>query len=127
MAAASGSDVAIPLAWLDKNNIDVTVADAPDGSGMKVADKYQTGMDPNGGDAFVMKDMSMAIVSDTVKATVTVPACTPPSGNVKIQTSTNKSSWTDGATLDPGATSAQLTLESGNVTYFRMVLDKSNN
>ena len=124
MAAASGSNVAVPLAWLDKNNIDVTVADAPDGSGMKVADKYQTGMDPNGGDAFVMKDMSMAIVSDTVKATVQVPACTPPSGNVKIQTSTNKSSWTDGATLAPGATSAQLTLESGNVTYFRMVLDK---
>ena len=124
MAAASGSDVAIPLAWLDKNNIDVTVADAPDGSGMKVADKYQTGMDPNGGETFAMKDMSMEVVSSTVKATVTVPACTPPSGSIKIQTSTNKSSWTDGAELAPGATSAQLTLESGNVTYFRMVLDK---
>ena len=124
MAAASGSDVAIPLAWLDKNNIDVSVADAPDGSGMKVADKYQTGMDPNGGETFAMKDMSMEVVSSTVKATVTVPACTPPSGSIKIQTSTNKSSWTDGAELAPGATSAQLTLESGNVTYFRMVLDK---
>ncbi len=125
MAAASGSDVAIPLAWLDKNNIDVNVADAPDGSGMKVADKYQTGMDPNGGETFAMKNMSMEVVSSTVKATVTVPACTPPSGSVvKIQTSANKSSWTDGATLAPGATSAQLTLQDGNVTYFRMVLDK---
>jgi len=124
MVAASGSGVAIPLAWLDKNNIDVTVADAPDGSGMKVADKYQTGMDPNGGETFAMKDMSMEVVSSTVKATVTVPACTPPTGVVKIQTSTNKSSWNDGATLDSGATSAQITLESGNVTYFRMVLDK---
>ena len=110
---------------LDKNNIDVTVADAPDGSGMKVADKYQTGMDPNGGETFAMKDMSMEVVSSTVKATVTVPACTPPSGSVvKIQTSANKSSWTDGATLAPGATSAQLTLQDGNVTYFRMVLEK---
>ena len=125
---ATGSDVNIPLKWFDENNVATATDTATDGSGMTIADKYQTGMDPNSGDAFVMKDMSMAIVSDTVKATVTVPACTPPSGSIKIQKSANNSSgWTDGATLAPGATSAQLTLESGNVTYFRMVLDKSSN
>ena len=121
---ASGADINIPLTWFDQNNVATSATTAPDNSGMTIADKYQTGMDPNGNEKFEMKDMSMAIVSDTVKATVQVPACTPPSGNVKIQTSTNKSSWNDGATLAPGATSAQLTLESGNVTYFRMVLDK---
>jgi hypothetical protein len=126
MAAASGSDVAIPLAWLDKNNIDVTNPNAPDyaTSGMKVADKYQTGMDPNSGEAFAMKSMTMTESAGTVTATVNVPACTPPTGTVKIQTSADKSSWSAGTAVDPGATSVSVPLASGNVTYFRMVLDK---
>ena len=115
--------VNVPLAWFDKNNVATSATDAPDGSGMTIADKYQTGMDPNGNEKFEMKSMTMT-QGETVTATITVPACTPPSGSVKIQTSANKSSWTDGATLAPGATSAQLTLQDGNVTYFRMVLDK---
>jgi len=124
MAAASGSNVAVPLAWLDKNNIDVTVADAPDGSGMKVADKYQTGMDPNSGEAFKLKSMSMTTDGSKVTASITVPACTPPSGTVKVQTSTDKSSWSAGTA--PVGTTATIDLPSGdsNVTYFRMVLDK---
>ena len=120
----SAGSVDVPLAWLDKNNVPADATDAADGSGMKVADKYALGLDPNNGSKFEMTDMTMAKANNTVTATITVPACTPPSGTVKIQTSTNKSSWNDGATLAPGATSAQLTLESGNVTYFRMVLDK---
>jgi len=126
MAAASGSDVAIPLAWLDKNNIDVTNPNAPDyaTSGMKVADKYQTGMDPNGGETFAMKSMTMTESAGTVTATVNVPACTPPTGTVKIKTSADKSSWSAGTAVDPGATSVSVPLASGNVTYFRMVLDK---
>jgi len=122
--AAGGSAVAIPLAWFDKNNVATGDNTAPDGSGMTIADKYQTGMDPNSGETFSMKSMTMTKVSETVKATVTVPACTPPTGAVKIQTSADKSSWTDGATLTSGDTSAEVTLGSGNVTYFRMVLDK---
>lgn len=116
--------VNVPLAWFDQNNVATNATTAPDNSGMTIADKYQTGMDPNGGEKFEMKSMTMAKANETVTATVTVPACTPPSGTVKIQTSANKSTWTDGATLSAGATSANVTLESGNVTYFRMVLDK---
>ena len=121
----SAGSVDVPLAWLDKNNVPADATDAADGSGMKVADKYALGLDPNNGSKFEMTDMTMAKADNTVTATITVPACTPPSGSIKIQKSaSNSSGWTDGATLAPGATSAQLTLESGNVTYFRMVLDK---
>ena len=129
---ASGNDIVVaqtggvnvPMSWFDQNSIATNVTTATDGSGMTIADKYQTGMDPNGGETFSMKSMTMTKVSETVKATVTVPACTPPTGAVKIQTSADKSSWTDGATLTSGDTSAEVTLGSGNVTYFRMVLDK---
>ena len=129
---ASGNDIVVaqtggvnvPMSWFDQNSIATNVTTATDGSGMTIADKYQTGMDPNGGETFAMKSMTMTESAGTVTATVTVPACTPPTGAVKIQTSANKSAWTDGATLAPGATSAPVTLGSGNVTYFRMVLDK---
>ena len=132
---ANGNDVVVdkggvdvPLAWFDQNNVATNATTAPDSSGMTIADKYQTGMDPNGNEKFELKSMSMTKSGETVTATITVPACTPPSGSVKIQTTADKSgSWTDGATLDPGAESAQITLGSGNVTYFRMVLDKSSN
>ncbi len=127
---ANGDDIVVPkggvnvpLAWFDKNNVATSATDAPDGSGMTIADKYQTGMDPNGNEKFEMKSMTMT-QGETVTATITVPACTPPSGAVKIQTSADKSTWADGATVTSGATSAQVTLGSGNVTYFRMVLDK---
>ena len=123
-APAEGANINIPLTWFDQNSVATTATDAPDGSGMTIADKYQTGMDPNGGETFAMKSMTMAESAGTVTATVTVPACTPPTGAVKIQTSANKSAWSDGATLAPGATSASVDLSSGNVTYFRMVLDK---
>ena len=126
--SAKGSAIAVPLGWFDKNNVAIATDTAPDESGMTIADKYQTGMDPNGNEKFEMKSMMMTQSGGTVTATITVPACTPPSGSVKIQTTADKSgSWTDGATLDPGAESAQITLGSGNVTYFRMVLDKSSN
>ena len=123
----SAGSVDVTLAWLDKNNVPADATDAADGSGMKVADKYALGLDPNNGSKFEMSDMTMAKDGNTVTATITVPACTPPSGTVKIQTSADKSNWKDGASLASGATSANVTLEDGNVTYFRMVLDKSSN
>ena len=123
-APAQGANINIPLTWFDQNNVATSANTATDGSNMTIADKYQTGIDPNSGEKFELKSMSMTKDGSTVTAAITVPACTPPSGSVKIQTSTNKSSWNDGATLSSGATSASVTLESGNVTYFRMVLDK---
>ena len=120
---ATGSDVNIPLKWFDENNVATSATTAPDSSGMTIADKYQTGMDPNGNEKFEMKSMTMT-QGETVTATITVPACTPPSGSVKIQTSTDKSSWDAGTAVAAGAESVDVTLKSGNVTYFRMVLDK---
>ena len=122
-APAEGANINIPLTWFDQNNVATSANTATDGSGMTIADKYQTGMDPNGGETFAMKSMTMANAG-TVTATITVPACTPPTGAVKIQTSADKSSWSEGTALAPGATSASVSLADGNVTYFRMVLDK---
>ena len=129
---ASGNDIVVaqtggvnvPMSWFDQNSIATNVTTTTDGSGMTIADKYQTGMDPNGGETFAMKSMTMAESAGTVTATVTVPACTPPTGAVKIQTSANKSAWSAGTAVDPGATSVSVPLADGNVTYFRMVLDK---
>ena len=74
--------VDVPLAWFDKNCVATDDTTAPDGSGMTIADKYQTGMDPNSGETFAMKSMTMTESAGTVTATVNVPACTPPTGTV---------------------------------------------
>ena len=123
--SVAGDSVAVPLAWFDKNNIDKTATDAPDESGMTIADKYQTGMDPNGGEKFELKSMEMSNAGGTVKATITLPVCNPPTGNIKIQTADNKAftSPTTSGSLN-GEGTANISLSSGNVTYFRMVLEK---
>ena len=122
---ATGSDVNIPLKWFDENNVATSATTAPDSSGMTIADKYQTGMDPNGNEKFEMKSMTMT-QGETVTATITVPACNPPAGmgTVKVQTSADKSSWSEG--VAPDGTTATINLPNGdsNVTYFRMVLEK---
>ena len=131
-ADASGTELtvtkdgtAIPMKWFDKNSVATSATTAPDGSGMSIAAKYNTGLDPNSGDKFEMKSMTMAKSGETVTATITIPACAPPSGSVKIQTKSGSGDWADGATVASGATTAPVTLPSGsNVTYFRMVLDK---
>ena len=130
---ANGDDIVVaqggvnvPLAWFDKNNVATTATTAPDGSGMTIADKYQTGIDPNSGEKFELKSMSMTKSGNTVTAAITVPACNPPAGmgTVKVQTSADKSSWSEG--VAPDGTTATINLPNGdsNVTYFRMVLDK---
>ena len=123
---ASGSAIDIPLTWFDQNNVATSANTAPDSSGMTIADKYQTGIDPNSGEKFELKSMSMTKSGNTVTAAITVPACTPPAGmgTVKVQTSADKSSWSEG--VAPDGTTATINLPSGdsNVTYFRMVLEK---
>ena len=118
------NETTIPMSWFDENSIPTNVTAATDGSGMSIADKYVTGLDPNNGDKFELKNMAMNKESGTVKANLTLPACNPPSGGtLKIQTSSGDGSWSDAATVSAGATSAEIPLGSGNVTYFRMVLD----
>ena len=123
---ASGSAIDIPLTWFDQNNVATSANTATDGSNMTIADKYQTGIDPNSGEKFELKSMSMTKSGNTVTAAITVPACNPPAGmgTVKVQTSTDKSSWSEGTA--PVGTTATINLPSddSNVTYFRMVLDK---
>ena len=128
---ASGADVVVageeanvPLAWYDVNNLPTNQVNATDGSGMTLAAKYLTGLSPNDGVAFKMETMTMLVDGDNVKARITIPACNPPTGyEVKIQTSANGTSWSEGATAAANATTVDVQLPSGanNVTYFRMV------
>ena len=124
--SAKGSAIAVPLGWFDQNNVATSANTATDGSNMTIADKYQTGIDPNSGEKFELKSMSMTKSGNTVTAAITVPACNPPAGmgTVKVQTSADKSSWSEG--VAPDGTTATINLPNGdsNVTYFRMVLEK---
>lgn len=123
---AAGGSVAVPLSWFDENSITTNTTDATDGSGMKIADKYITGLDPNDGSKFEMTDMTMTKVGETVKAVVTVPATTPAPGyTIKVQTKSGASgAWTsEGATRDGNNVTIPLPAGDNNVSYFRMVVE----
>ena len=122
---AAGQTVALPMDWYAKYDVPTSAQEATDGSGMTLEAKYVTGMDPNGGEKFEMQSMTMNNDGGTVKANIALPVCNPPTGAVKIQTADNKefTSPTTSSSLN-GQGSAEIPLSSGNVTYFRMVLDR---
>lgn len=69
-----------PQNWYAKQGIapvDDLTTPAPDGSGMTVAAKYQTGVSATSGEKFEIKSMAMSGAADAVKTTLTVPAMTP--------------------------------------------------
>lgn len=120
------ADVAVPLSWFDKNNVTTNAVNAPDTSGMTIADKYVTGLDPNDGSKFEMAGMTMTKVGDVVKAVVTVPATTlAPGYTLKVQTKNGASGDWDAGTAPSAGGTATITLPSGssNVSYFRMVVE----
>ena len=79
--AASTTEGGVPYSWIEQQGITRAQAagDAPDGSGMTVAAKYKTGLAVDG-TTYAITAMSMAGASGAVKATLTIPAMTPPSG-----------------------------------------------
>ena len=76
-----------PQTWFAKQGI-APVADptasAPDGSGMTVVAKYQTGVSATSGEKFEIKSMAMSGSAGAVKTTLTVPAMTAAAGRKNV-------------------------------------------
>lgn len=122
----SGSSGSVPNEWLQAQGVASATADAPDGSGMKVSEKYTAGMSVADGQTYAITAMAMSGASGSVKATLTVPAMTPPSGyqNV-IKYGTSPDSLTTSVPVDSGATSVELSVEKADTgvtkIYYKMV------
>ena len=75
-----------PQNWFAKQGIAPAAgtATAPDGSGMTVAAKYQTGVSATSGEKFEIKSMAMSGAAGEVKTTLTVPAMTAATGRKNV-------------------------------------------
>ncbi|MDO5318166.1 MAG: hypothetical protein Q4G65_06015 [bacterium] len=85
-APSSTGEKTIPQNWFAKQGIApaADAADAPDGSGMKIAAKYQTGVSATSGEKFEIKSMAMSGATGAVKTTLTAPAMTPAAGRKNV-------------------------------------------
>lgn len=73
----------VPYQWIAEQGITRAQAEAttlPDNSGMSALEKYQTGLPVGDGKTYVITAMEMMGEGDSLKATLTVPAMTPPEG-----------------------------------------------
>lgn len=122
----ANESVAVPLAWFDEKNLATTATDATDGSGMKLADKYLTGLGVTDGSKFEMKSIAMTKDGDAVKATITAPEGLNPvdGATVKVFSKADDGAWDSGTSLVNGQ--AVITLPAGGqkVTLFKMELVK---
>lgn len=110
----------VPYSWIEQQGITRGTTEAPDGSGMTVAAKYNTGLSVSDGQVFAIKDMTMS----GTKVTLTVPTATARTGHNTIQYSTNLSSWTDAVTDASGNVEVDINPTSGEapaVIYVRLI------
>ena len=114
LADIDGStDSGVPYQWIAEQGITRAQAEAttlPDNSGMSALEKYQTGLPVGDGKTYVITAMGMMGEGDNnLKATLTVPAMTPPVGrrNVIVYGS-DPNSLTEKAVIGSGATSVVL-------------------
>ncbi len=86
LADAEDTTSGVPNSWIEQQGITRTQAtgNALDNSGMTVADKYKTGLAVADGKTYKITAMSMAGDANAVKATLTIPAMTPPSGRKNV-------------------------------------------
>lgn len=83
--ADSGTvQVAVPNSWMMEQGVTDSSALAPDGSGLKNADKYAAGMGVMDGKTYAISAMSMAGKAGSVKVTLTVPTMTPPANRKNV-------------------------------------------
>ena len=103
-------DNPIPQNWYAKQGIAPAAgtASAPDGSGMKIADKYQTGVSATSGEKFEIKAMAMSGAAGAVKTTLTVPAMTAAAGRKNVIVINDGTNTT---TNDISGTSVEISVE----------------
>lgn len=106
----------VPYQWIAEQGITRAQAEAttlPDNSGMSALEKYQTGLPVGDGKTYVITAMEMMGEGDNLKATLTVPAMTPPEGtnvgrrNVIVYGS-DPNSLTEKQVIPSGATTVVL-------------------
>lgn len=106
----------VPYQWIAEQGITRAQAEAttlPDNSGMSALEKYQTGLPVGDGKTYVITAMEMMGEGDNLKATLTVPAMTPPEGtnvgrrNVIVYGS-DPNSLTEKQVISSGATTVVL-------------------
>lgn len=122
LADIGGSTGSVPNQWIAEQGITRAQAAAPtlpDDSGMSALEKYQTGLPVGDGKTYVITSMAMAGEGDTLKATLTVPAMTPPEKvgetNVGRQNvivyGSDPNSLTEKQVISSGATTVELTVK----------------
>ena len=119
---ASGTTAGVPNLWIEEQGITRSAAagDAPDNSGMTVADKYAAGFDVGDGKKFGVKEMTL---TNSV-ATVTFDAATvQPGYSYVLATSTDNENWTDGSAIDATKGSVSITLDAA-VKYLKLKVVK---
>lgn len=121
LADIGGSTGSVPNQWIAEQGITRAQAegDAPDNSGMTVEAKYLTGLPIGDDKTYAITAMEMAGEGDTLKATLTVPAMTPPEKvgetNVARQNvivyGSDPNSLTEKQVISSGATTVELTVK----------------
>lgn len=125
LADIGGSTGSVPNQWIAEQGITRAQAAAPtlpDDSGMSALEKYQTGLPVGDGKTYVITSMAMAGEGDTLKATLTVPAMTPPEKvgetNVGRQNvivyGSDPNSLTEKQVISSGATTVELTVKKAD-------------
>lgn len=125
LADIGGSTGSVPNQWIAEQGITRAQAEAatlPDNSGMSALQKYQTGLPVGDGKTYVITSMAMAGEGNTLKATLTVPAMTPPEKvgetNVARQNvivyGSDPDSLTEKQVLSSGATTVELTVKKAD-------------
>ena len=113
LADVGGTTGGVPNQWIAEQGITRAQAEAttlPDNSGMSALEKYQTGLSVGDGKTYVITAMEMMGEGDNnLKATLTVPAMTPPVGrrNVIVY-GADPQSLTAKQVISSGATSVVL-------------------
>lgn len=121
LADIGGATGSVPNSWIAEQGITRAQAEAgtaPDDSGMTVQDKYLTGLPIGDGKTYAITAMKMTGEGDTLKATLTVPAMTPPTKvgetNVARQNvivyGSDPNSLTEKQVISSGATTVELTV-----------------
>lgn len=122
----AGTTNGVPNAWLLAQGVADPTATAPDGSGLKVSEKYVAGMGVMDGNTYTISAMSMAGAAGSVKVTLAVPAMTPPAGRKNvIKYGTAPDSLNSTTNITAGAESVELSVSpaASGVTkiYYKMV------
>ncbi len=124
LADIGGSTGSVPNQWIAEQGITRAQAegDAPDNSGMTVEAKYLTGLPIGDDKTYAITAMEMAGEGDTLKATLTVPAMTPPEKvgetNVARQNvivyGSDPDSLTEKQVISSGVTTVELTVKKAD-------------